>query len=196
MWINGIGIFRRRFVLGFVHFFYSLHFHSYEYEVTVRMSSSSILSRSAEIVLKAQNIFGNFTQRLNTSDRIWFKGTLRSFMFDTSSNSLNENTFNRHANVHSTNGKFLQKAPLIEVNSIGCVHCNDADLTCKCTGLWDFFKLIMLNFIFFFCFCFYSCAFTGTTKGKRSHERFVSWNQVSAERYVQSTGDVQVSNSG
>jgi wolfamin len=102
---------------------------SYEYEITVRMSSSSLLSRSAEIVLRAQNQFGNFTQRLNTSDRIWFKGSLRSFMFDTSTNGLNGGEFSGGATLHGPQPKYARKFPLIQLTAIGCVNCHDAALT-------------------------------------------------------------------
>jgi wolfamin len=93
------------------------------------MSSSSLLSRSAEIVLRAQNQFGNFTQRLNTSDRVWFKGTLNSFMFDTTASGLNGGEFGGSASSHGHHPKYARKFPLIQITAIGCVSCHDTDLT-------------------------------------------------------------------
>uniref|UniRef100_A0A1A9VZX8 Wolframin n=1 Tax=Glossina brevipalpis TaxID=37001 RepID=A0A1A9VZX8_9MUSC len=50
----------------------------YEYELRVKMSSSGLLSKSPEIILRAAHPFGNFTKRLAEGDRIHFYGTLEN----------------------------------------------------------------------------------------------------------------------
>lgn len=63
--------------------------------------------RESKIILKAENAFGNFTTNINSSDKIWFKGRLKT--------SLNGGSCNKNY-------------PFIELNSIGCLHCADKNL--------------------------------------------------------------------
>lgn len=73
---------------------------SYDYEITVRMDSG-ILSKT-EVVLKAQNTFGNFTQHLTASDKIWFRGYLRNF---------------------NDKIRLGRTRPIVELKSVGCLNC-------------------------------------------------------------------------
>lgn len=62
---------------------------------------SGILSKT-EVVLKAQNSFGNFTQHLTSSDKIWFRGYLRN---------LNDKI------------RLGRTRPIVELKSVGCLNC-------------------------------------------------------------------------
>lgn len=85
------------------------------------MSSSSntgILNlhprQESKIILRASHPFGNFTSRINSSDKIWFKGTLKT-LFTSKSDDL-------------LNCKFHQFTR-IELNSLGCHHCTEKSLS-------------------------------------------------------------------
>ncbi|XP_011208584.2 wolframin [Bactrocera dorsalis] len=57
----------------------SLHqWNRYEYEITVRMPTQGLLSKSIDIVLQASHKFGNFTRALLVGDRLQFYGTLQN----------------------------------------------------------------------------------------------------------------------
>ncbi|KAL7024237.1 hypothetical protein ACKWTF_012958 [Chironomus riparius] len=93
----------------------------YEYEIEVKMSSSSntgILNLhprpESKIILRASHPFGNFSSRINSSDKIWFKGTLKT-LFTSKSDDL-------------LNCKFHQFTR-IELNSLGCHHCTEKSLS-------------------------------------------------------------------
>lgn len=86
-------------------------------------SSSGLLNynskQESKIVLKTQHLFGNFTTRLNSSDKIWFKGTLKTF----------PSSSQHH---HETNDLLAcknDKRTRIEVSSIGCLQCLDKNLS-------------------------------------------------------------------
>uniref|UniRef100_A0A182T659 Wolframin n=1 Tax=Anopheles maculatus TaxID=74869 RepID=A0A182T659_9DIPT len=117
---------------------------TYEYELKVRMSNG-LLTKPVEVILKAQHTFGNFTQSLNYSDRIWFVGVLRDSApsphsatgttdqtghWDTVSSGFNLNMMGGPAassfGVHSM--RLGRKNPLIELHSIGCRQCRNPDL--------------------------------------------------------------------
>lgn len=110
------------------------------------MPSLGLLSKPAEITLKAQHAFGNFTQSLNNSDRIWFLGILRNFLKPASvhtppagSGDPSDGNFNDlHMDLSSagagsradrSNMRLGRKNPLIELLAIGCINCQDRDLT-------------------------------------------------------------------
>ncbi|XP_067617996.1 wolframin [Eurosta solidaginis] len=52
------------------------HWNSYEYEIRMRMPTQGLLSKSTDILLQANNKFGNFTRSLMAGDRLRFYGTL------------------------------------------------------------------------------------------------------------------------
>ena len=87
--------------------------------------SSGILSKPAEVTIKAQHAFGNFTQGLNNSDRIWFVGILRNFM---SASSFDDGEVRMNVNYDANNMRLGRKNPLIELQSIGCIHCHNTNL--------------------------------------------------------------------
>lgn len=76
----------------------------YSYEIRLKMNSG-LLKSAGEVVLAADDIFGNFTMRLNHLDRIWFIGELKN-------------------HLQSSH----QKDPVIELKSMGCVSCLDKEL--------------------------------------------------------------------
>ncbi|XP_065076205.1 wolframin [Ochlerotatus camptorhynchus] len=119
---------------------------TYEYELKVRMPSLGLLSKPAEVTLKAQHAFGNFTQSLNNSDRIWFLGILRNFLKPASVHTPpagggdpSDGNFNdlhmdlsgagAGARVDRSNMRLGRKNPLVELLAIGCINCQDRDLT-------------------------------------------------------------------
>ena len=89
---------------------------AYEYDILVRMQAGGMLYKSSDLVLRGQHFFGNFTQRLNGSDRIWFKGFLRN---------TKESTNGGDNKQYMTLGK---PKPLIHLTSMGCVNCKERDL--------------------------------------------------------------------
>uniref|UniRef100_U5EYL1 Putative glutamate-cysteine ligase regulatory-subunit n=1 Tax=Corethrella appendiculata TaxID=1370023 RepID=U5EYL1_9DIPT len=110
---------------------------TYEYEIKVRMSSG-LLTTPPEVVLSAKHIFGNFTQSLNVSDRIWFIGILRNYLPLTTAGNVgalngdsNEKTFSKSSSQSSqrNNMRLGRKNPLIELQAIGCIHCHNSELT-------------------------------------------------------------------
>ncbi|KXJ81387.1 wolframin [Aedes albopictus] len=124
---------------------------TYEYELKVRMPSLGLLSKPAEVTLKAQHAFGNFTQGLNNSDRIWFIGILRNFLKPTSSGYAHGSrdpseggsfdgdlhmdldgggaTGSSGTRTDRSNMRLGRKNPLIELLSIGCINCQNRELT-------------------------------------------------------------------
>ncbi|KAL1374038.1 hypothetical protein pipiens_018312 [Culex pipiens pipiens] len=123
---------------------------TYEYELKVRMPSLGLLSKPSEITLKAQHAFGNFTQSLNNSDRIWFMGILRNFLKPAASTSssadlhsanLNDlhmdlggataggaGTFGSGDRSDRSNMRLGRKNPLVELISVGCINCQNKEL--------------------------------------------------------------------
>ncbi|XP_049281665.1 wolframin [Anopheles funestus] len=115
---------------------------TYEYELKVRMSNG-LLTKPVEVILKAQHAFGNFTQSLNYSDRIWFVGVLRDSSqsahpstgatdqthWDSVSGGFNLNLGGQSAGSFGVHTMRLgRKNPLIELHSIGCRQCRNPDL--------------------------------------------------------------------
>lgn len=93
----------------------------YDYEIEVKMMSSSnsgLLNlhprHESKIILKASHAFGNFTSRINSSDKIWFKGTLKTLFTSKSHDLLS------CKNHHSTR---------IILNSMGCHQCSEKSLS-------------------------------------------------------------------
>lgn len=86
---------------------------TYEYEITIRMTYSGLFNKPAEIVLRASDYFGNFTLRLATSDRVWFRGILR----------------NQQKTSDLNTARLGKDRPIIELTAIGCVACRNTDLS-------------------------------------------------------------------
>lgn len=78
--------------------------------------SSGLLKKSVNIQLKTTHIFGNFTERLNASDKLWFRGILKMSLLHLET---------KPSNRKSSNTKNL---PIIEISSIGCLQCSDKKL--------------------------------------------------------------------
>ncbi|KAG5673677.1 hypothetical protein PVAND_003703 [Polypedilum vanderplanki] len=95
----------------------------YEYAITVNIQSKSSgllnynTKQDSKVVLKAHHIFGNFTTRLNSSDKIWFKGALKTFPSSSHNHEISDL-------LACKNDKHTR----IEVNSIGCLQCLDKNL--------------------------------------------------------------------
>lgn len=93
----------------------------YSYEIEVKMPSTSsggLFQNSrheSKIILEADHAYGNFTSKINTSDKIWFKGTLKALI----------------ANDHLSckNREHEWKIPRVELNSIGCMLCADKNVS-------------------------------------------------------------------
>ncbi|CRK88216.1 CLUMA_CG001997, isoform A [Clunio marinus] len=101
---------------------------TYEYEIEVKVpsSSSGILNlntrHESKVLIKAEHEFGNFTQRLNASDKIWFKGILRT--------SLNSKVDEFSAQKsYDTDVLKRKRYTVVELTSIGCLHCADNSLS-------------------------------------------------------------------
>ncbi|XP_053692537.1 wolframin [Sabethes cyaneus] len=112
----------------------------YEYEIKVRMPSLGLLTKPAEVTLRAVHAFGNFTRSLNNSDRIWFIGILRNFLNPASAVHSHQTAGGDFEDLHielnaaggkseRSNMRLGRKNPLIEVLSIGCIHCQNPELT-------------------------------------------------------------------
>ena len=99
-------------------------FNSYEYEIVVKIASiasKGILNlnprQESKVVIKAEHTFGNFTQRINSSDKIWFKGVLRTALNSKSSNIEHQDSEN------------IRKITRVDLTAIGCLQCSDKSLT-------------------------------------------------------------------
>ncbi|XP_058061772.1 wolframin [Anopheles bellator] len=111
---------------------------TYEYELKVRMTTG-LLTKPAEIILRAQHTFGNFTQSLNYSDRIWFVGVLRgstqALASAGSSTATSDQQWDAGGALNiggpgfGVHGMRLgRKHPLIELHSVGCIQCRNPAL--------------------------------------------------------------------
>uniref|UniRef100_A0A182Q5F5 Wolframin n=1 Tax=Anopheles farauti TaxID=69004 RepID=A0A182Q5F5_9DIPT len=115
---------------------------TYEYELKIRMSTG-LLTKPAEVILKAQHVFGNFTQSLNYSDRVWFVGVLRDSAhsglvmsadhqqqhWDTAGSGFGLNLGGQSSGSFGMHSMRLgRKNPLIELHSIGCRQCRNTKL--------------------------------------------------------------------
>lgn len=76
--------------------------------------------QESKIILKAEHSFGNFTSNINSSDKIWFKGKLKTSM---ASSSKTGELFSSCKN-NENRGKYSY----VYLNSIGCLHCADKNL--------------------------------------------------------------------
>lgn len=104
--------------------------------------STGLLTKPVEVVLKAQHVFGNFTQSLNYSDRVWFVGVLRDSVqsgiassgntdqphWDTVSSGFNLNMGGQAGSFGVHSMRLGRKNPLVELHSIGCRQCRNPDL--------------------------------------------------------------------
>ncbi|GAB0093796.1 Wolframin [Sergentomyia squamirostris] len=100
-------------------------YNTYDYQITVRMNSG-VFKAPTEILLLAEHDFGNFTMRLNQSDRIWFVGDLNLFR-------------------ETENDGVLQNQEIqVDLRAMGCISCSDRELTLvKATGSdynWETFS--------------------------------------------------------
>ncbi|XP_055380957.1 wolframin isoform X2 [Condylostylus longicornis] len=87
----------------------------YEYEIELKMQSG-LLSRPTTLYLKVKHHFGNFTNELRISDRIWFSGKLL--------NIRNGKLMDYPQDMILGSGK-----PVVEIDGLGCVYCHNKDLT-------------------------------------------------------------------
>lgn len=87
----------------------------YEFHIKV-LISSGLLIKPAEVILRAQHSFMNFSNSLNSSDRIWFKGILLK------NDKLNVNA-DRKCNEYMDSNK-----PVIDLLGIGCLSCINSEL--------------------------------------------------------------------
>lgn len=92
------------------------NWNTYEYDITVRMNAG-ILSSPTEVTIKAQHQFGNFTLRLNNSDRIWFKGMLKNYRETT--------MIGKEKTSYMSLGKLK---PIVNLQAIGCVNCKAGNI--------------------------------------------------------------------
>lgn len=76
----------------------------------------------SKVIIKAGQTFGNFTQRINASDKIWFKGILKTSLSSRSDDFVNQKL------QDSDNSKGL-KHTRVELTAIGCLQCSDKNLT-------------------------------------------------------------------
>ncbi|XP_058467567.1 wolframin [Malaya genurostris] len=118
---------------------------TYEYEIKVRMPTVGLLAKPIEVTLRAQHAFGNFTQNLNNSDRIWFIGILRNFLHSgasaTTSAPMDSPADSEFDNLQfdlggtaggrsdRSNMRLGRKNPLVELHSLGCIRCQNSELT-------------------------------------------------------------------
>lgn len=79
------------------------------------MSSGILKKSSTNIQLHVSHGFTNFTQYLNISDHIWFKGVLKTSRLLSDSNDEIPSASSNHA-------------PIIDVTAIGCIRCNEKKL--------------------------------------------------------------------
>lgn len=99
---------------------------SYEYEIEVKIASPKGLlnlnSQESKVIVKAEHAFGNFTQRINMSDKVWFKGILRTSLSSTSDDFASQKPQDSGS---SKNWKITK----VKLTSIGCLQCSDKNLT-------------------------------------------------------------------
>lgn len=94
---------------------------SYEYEIEVKVATpKGFLSARPEskVIIKAEHAFGNFTQRISTSDKIWFKGVLKTALSSKPNNLELEKLYDKN-----------QKFTRVDLTSVGCLRCDDKNLT-------------------------------------------------------------------
>lgn len=100
------------------------HWATFEYELVVRMTAaaSGLLRRPAVavVVVRAGHAFGNFTQQLNVSDRVWFRGVLRNSGQVATGARTSPGVEERWS---MTLGK---RRPHVQLVAIGCVECPQA----------------------------------------------------------------------
>lgn len=104
------------------------HF-SYEYEIEVKIASPTqkgILNlnsrHESKVVIKAAHAFGNFTQRINSSDKIWFKGIIKTSIDSRSDDFVVQKP-------HEAESSKSRKHTRVELTAIGCLQCSDNNLT-------------------------------------------------------------------
>lgn len=84
----------------------------YDYDIVVRMTSG-IFDKPADVLLKASHSFGNFTGKVKTFDKIWFKGILVN---------------NHHTEKDSSYMTLGKEKPFISLTAIGCIKCESKDI--------------------------------------------------------------------
>lgn len=87
--------------------------------------SSGILKKSPSLIqLHVTDAFSNFTEHLNKSDRLWFKGILK-----TTNQLFGAETIAATASNSAKHDVPLDNhVPHIEVTAIGCINCADKEL--------------------------------------------------------------------
>lgn len=101
---------------------------SYEYNIEVKIATpgnKGILNlnsrQESKIVIKAEHAFGNFTQRINASDKIWFKGILKTSLSSRADDFIVQKS---QATENLKNSKHTR----VDLTAIGCLQCSDKDL--------------------------------------------------------------------
>jgi wolfamin len=99
-------------------------FNIYKYEVEVKVAiptNKGILNlntqKESKVIIQAENVFGNFTQKINLSDKIWFKGALVSSLIAKSDE------------LSPQNSEESRKITRINLSAIGCLQCSDKSLS-------------------------------------------------------------------
>lgn len=88
----------------------------------MKIVQKGILNRQeTKVIIKADHVFGNFTQGIKPLDKIWFKGLLK-----TSLNSKSEDFIAQ--NLKEKDEGNILKDTRVELTSIGCLHCSEKNL--------------------------------------------------------------------
>lgn len=88
----------------------------------MKIVQKGILNRhEAKVLLKADHVFGNFTQELNAHDKIWFKGVLKTSLNSKPEDLIAQKSVDRD---DDNNRKFTK----VELSAIGCLHCSNKNL--------------------------------------------------------------------
>lgn len=99
--------------------------YEYNIEVKVPQTQKGILNLNSRedstVIIRAENAFGNFTGRINASDRIWFKGVLRTSLSPTI------NDFIPRQKTQQTENS--RRHTRVDLTEIGCLQCADKKLT-------------------------------------------------------------------
>lgn len=88
----------------------------------VKIAQKGLLSRTeAKVLMKADHAFGNFTQRINALDKIWFKGILRTSLSSRSADYVVQKP-------QDSDDTQRRRHTRVELTAIGCLQCSDGNL--------------------------------------------------------------------
>jgi wolfamin len=77
--------------------------------------------QESKVVIKAEHAFGNFTQRINASDKIWFKGILRTSL----STKADDAVLPKPQQSDDAGSRMFTR---VELTAISCLQCSDKNL--------------------------------------------------------------------